>query len=138
LRPVGGLTTASSSSAIAAAPSVSGPSEPTSRAEPRLLKTKRATLPPSAQLIRRKWRIRKPPHARGACFMEEAMNRKPRILIAMLMMAGALPFAGCQVKPQYGTEAELYLPVTKRQVWAVAPALNLSGQKEVDPLLQAD
>jgi len=66
------------------------------------------------------------------------MSRKPNILIVLLMMAGALPFTGCQVKPQYGTEAELYLPATKRQVWAVAPVLNLSGQKEVDPLLQAD
>jgi len=45
---------------------------------------------------------------------------------------------GCSQQKPYGVEAELYLPAKKRQVWAVAPALNLSGQREVDPLLQAD
>jgi hypothetical protein len=30
------------------------------------------------------------------------------------------------------------LPAARTQVWAVAPALNLSGQPGVDPLLQAD
>ena len=45
--------------------------------------------------------------------------------------------AGCNGKKPYGTEAQVYLPGAKRQVWAVAPAVNLSGQ-EVDPLLQAD
>ncbi len=60
------------------------------------------------------------------------------IIITTLIGAGLAPLFGCQAKPQYGTEAELYLPATKRQIWAVAPALNLSGQKEVDPLLQAD
>lgn len=45
--------------------------------------------------------------------------------------------AGCQPKKEYGTEAQVYLPGKNRQVWAVAPAVNLSGQ-EVDPLLQAD
>ena len=44
---------------------------------------------------------------------------------------------GCQPKKEYGTEAQVYLPGKHRQVWAVAPAVNLSGQ-EVDPLLQAD
>jgi len=44
---------------------------------------------------------------------------------------------GCQSRQQYGAEAQVYLPGDERQVWAVAPAVNLSGQ-EVDPLLQAD
>ncbi|HEV2295641.1 MAG TPA: hypothetical protein VGR35_17470 [Tepidisphaeraceae bacterium] len=44
---------------------------------------------------------------------------------------------GCSSEPQYGTERQLALPGTKRQVWAVAPAVNLSGQR-VDALLQAD
>ena len=33
--------------------------------------------------------------------------------------------------------ASAFLP-GKRQVWAIAPVINLSGQKAVDPILQAD
>ena len=45
---------------------------------------------------------------------------------------------GCQSGPKpYGTEQQTYLPGQHRQIWAVAPAVNLSGQ-EVDPLIQAD
>ena len=45
---------------------------------------------------------------------------------------------GCQDQPKpYGTERETFFPGKHREVWAVAPAVNLSGQ-EVDPLLQAD
>jgi hypothetical protein len=46
---------------------------------------------------------------------------------------------GCQSKePGYGTERQLFLPGDRVQVWAVAPAVNLSGISDVDPLLQAD
>ena len=46
--------------------------------------------------------------------------------------------AGCQEKaPVYGAEQRDRLE-GGREVWAVAPALDLSGQREVDPLLQAD
>jgi hypothetical protein len=46
---------------------------------------------------------------------------------------------GCGEKPLvYGSERTLSWPGERRQVWAVAPALNLSGQRQVDPLLQAD
>ena len=46
--------------------------------------------------------------------------------------------AGCQDQPKsHGTEEQTYFPSRHREVWAVAPAVNLSGQ-EVDPLLQAD
>lgn len=45
---------------------------------------------------------------------------------------------GCAETPKYGTEVIYALPGAKRQVWAVAPAVNLSGQREVDPLLEAD
>ena len=47
-------------------------------------------------------------------------------------------FAGCAETPKYGTEMVIVLPGDRRQVWAVGPALNLSGQREVDPLLQSD
>jgi hypothetical protein len=44
---------------------------------------------------------------------------------------------GCSPKKEYGTERQLALRMP-RQVWAVAPAINLSGQPQVDPLVQAD
>src|SRR4051812_43048571 len=57
------------------------------------------------------------------------------IIAAALMMSAI----GCVEKePAYGREAAVFLPGTKAQTWAVAPAVNLSGQKQVDPLLQAD
>jgi hypothetical protein len=46
---------------------------------------------------------------------------------------------GCQSdKPEYGIERPLFLRAATRQTWAVAPAIDLSGQKQVDPILQAD
>jgi hypothetical protein len=63
------------------------------------------------------------------------MTKMRSILAALLILAGVV---GCQekVKP-YGVESPVFLPGYQRQVWAVAPAVNLSGQT-VDPLLQAD
>ncbi len=58
-----------------------------------------------------------------------------RSILATTLLA--ITVAGCSETPRYGTERQLALPGTKRQVWAVAPAVNLSGQR-VDPLLQAD
>ena len=50
-----------------------------------------------------------------------------------------LSLAGCAPKdPPYGTEYVRRVPADARAIWAVAPAINLSGQREVDPLLQAD
>jgi hypothetical protein len=52
-----------------------------------------------------------------------------------------VPFlsVGCtHPAPQYGREATLTLATPRAQVWAIAPAINLSGQKGVDALLQAD
>jgi hypothetical protein len=51
----------------------------------------------------------------------------------MLLAAG-----GCQKPVLYGREQELGLDAEHGEVWAVAPAINLSGQRDVDPLLQAD
>lgn len=63
--------------------------------------------------------------------------RAGRWIAATLLALAAS--AGCsQRPPQYGVEEPLYLAASKREVWAIAPALNLSGQREVDPLLQAD
>jgi len=58
-------------------------------------------------------------------------------LLLALMSAGGV--FGCAPKdPPYGTEYIRRLPREGRAIWAVAPAINLSGQREVDPLLQAD
>jgi hypothetical protein len=55
---------------------------------------------------------------------------------ALASLLLALP--GCAKTPRYGVEQVMRLPGKRGQVWAVAPAINLSGQREVDPLLQAD
>jgi hypothetical protein len=52
-----------------------------------------------------------------------------------LCLAAAL--AGC-VTPKYGVERQLALRDGTHPVWAVAPAINLSGECSVDPILQAD
>ena len=64
------------------------------------------------------------------------MKRISIVILCQLAIVGAL--AGCSSQKPYGVETEAYLPAKKRQVWAVAPVINLSGQKDVDPLLQAD
>jgi hypothetical protein len=68
------------------------------------------------------------------------MNRKSWAIgivtaaLALLLAAGG----GCRKPVTYGREQELGLNQERGEVWAVAPALNLSGQRDVDPLLQAD
>jgi len=55
------------------------------------------------------------------------MNMMRSILATALL---AVAIVGCaEHEPKYGTETQLALPGTKRQVWAVAPAVNLSGQR---------
>ena len=62
--------------------------------------------------------------------------RKPSLTALIVVLAAV---GGCQsAKPTYGQEEKLFLPGTRAQVWAVAPAINHSGQQGVDPLLQAD
>jgi hypothetical protein len=67
---------------------------------------------------------------------EHSMRPRTRtsILTALLLMA-----AGCATKPvPYGKEALIFAPAYAPRSFAVAPALNLSGQRGPDPLLQAD
>lgn len=62
-----------------------------------------------------------------------------QIIPALLLFIAAFALTGCQEKiPQYGVEATLALDAAKGEVWAIAPAINLSGQADVDPILQAD
>lgn len=46
--------------------------------------------------------------------------------------------AGCAGKPRYPTERIQYAPPGFARTIAVAPVVNLSGQRSVDPILQAD
>ncbi|HEV7299369.1 MAG TPA: hypothetical protein VGN72_08395 [Tepidisphaeraceae bacterium] len=57
--------------------------------------------------------------------------------IACILIA-ALCLMGCAKPPKYGTEVRQSLGPNRKVTWAVAPAINLSGQSSVDPLLQAD
>jgi hypothetical protein len=67
--------------------------------------------------------------------MDEARKKIAGCMIALVIVA----LIGCQSPPPpYGREAQLSFAAPRRQVWAVAPAVNLSGQSGVDPLLQAD
>ena len=66
------------------------------------------------------------------------MNPMRSITGAVLLGAVALSGACADKPPEYGREFVQSLPPKRREVWAVAPAINLSGQREVDPLLQAD
>jgi len=70
--------------------------------------------------------------------MDEAMNRCNGLL-ALLAVVMALALAGCaEQEPKYGAERQVDFPVRQHEIWAVAPAVNLSGYREVEPLLQAD
>ena len=56
--------------------------------------------------------------------------------LALMSLCGGV---GCTSrKPPYPIEARLRLPAAAQQAWAVAPSVNLSGQRGIDPLLQAD
>lgn len=55
------------------------------------------------------------------------------------LIAWIIILAGCrETEPSYGTEYPMHLPARTPQTWAIAPAINLSGERAVDPLLQAD
>lgn len=58
---------------------------------------------------------------------------------AVLAATMALLLASCtQPDRPWGRESEKVLRSQRRQAWAVAPAVNLSGERAVDPILQAD
>jgi hypothetical protein len=60
-------------------------------------------------------------------------------LLILALLTVTLTAGGCTDNPPpYGTEQVKSLTTKRRQVWAVAPVLNLSGERGVDPLLQAD
>jgi hypothetical protein len=67
------------------------------------------------------------------------MNQMMRSITPILTATILLTLSACSNKaPDYGTEPSTFLPGTARQTWAVAPAVNLSGIAQADPILQAD
>jgi hypothetical protein len=76
-------------------------------------------------------------------FKDEAMKKNKWFagLLAIGLASMALAtMAGCGESPPktYGEERQLFLPGSQQMVWAVAPTVNLSGERPVDPLLQSD
>jgi hypothetical protein len=62
-----------------------------------------------------------------------------RWALAVFAVALGVTMTGCTEKqPEYGQERVKHLSTKRRQAWAVAPVLNLSGEQGVDPILQAD
>jgi hypothetical protein len=62
-----------------------------------------------------------------------------RRIITLCIFGTLLAVAGCtQPDPEYGREQTKALSTKRRQIWAVAPVVNLSGEQGVDPFLQAD
>src|SRR2546423_10139604 len=75
--------------------------------------------------------------------MRSIENRVVGVAVRLSLVACAAVFAcvqvGCeQPPPKYGNESQLQLASRRRQTWAIAPAVNLSGQRHVDAILQAD
>lgn len=67
------------------------------------------------------------------------MNKSNGLLVLFTFVCTGLGLIGCaEQTPKYGVERQLGFPNRQREVWAVAPAINLSGYASVDPLLQAD
>lgn len=56
----------------------------------------------------------------------------PLLLLCLCIIGGCTP-----KKQPYGRESRIVI-AGKPQVWAVAPVINLSGKRQVDPILQAD
>jgi hypothetical protein len=68
------------------------------------------------------------------------MNKSNGLLVLISFVCTGLSLlSGCaEQTPQYGVERQLGWQNRQHEVWAVAPAINLSGYGSVDPLLQAD
>jgi len=66
------------------------------------------------------------------------MNKSNGLLVLIVLALMGLSSGCAERVPQYGVEGQLTFPQRQREVWAVAPAINLSGYSSVDPLIQAD
>jgi hypothetical protein len=66
------------------------------------------------------------------------MNLSRNWIVLSLATLAVVGGCGGEHKPQYGMERPLSLMTARRQIWAIAPTINLSGESGVDPLLQSD
>lgn len=75
----------------------------------------------------------------NAASRKKQMNwmRSIKLGLVCAVLAGLCGCGGHDT-PDYGVEKPLNLPGSRRQTWAVAPTVNMSGQRAVDPLTQAD
>ena len=64
--------------------------------------------------------------------------RQMRSITVRAAAAAALCLAAGCVQPKYGVERQQTFYGGQHPVWAVAPAVNISGERNVDPILQAD
>jgi hypothetical protein len=61
------------------------------------------------------------------------------MVIGLTLLGFGLAEIGCTpADPKYGQERVPVLVAKRRQVWAIAPCVNLSGERGVDPFLQSD
>jgi hypothetical protein len=70
-------------------------------------------------------------------FKDEAMKKLRFGVLAVAWLWIGVGCAAWHEKP-YGEEQQLFLPGEHRQIWAIAPAINISGESQIDPLLQSD
>jgi hypothetical protein len=69
-------------------------------------------------------------HRRDADATTMKTMRSISACLALTILSGCIP--------KYGEETQLSITNGTHPVWAIAPAVNLSGESAVDPLLQAD
>ncbi len=70
--------------------------------------------------------------------MRSIVRKTTTVAICAIAACGVAISTGCTPKKKYGTEWRYTLPEGRSVVWAIAPAIDLSGQRGIDPLLQAD
>jgi hypothetical protein len=66
------------------------------------------------------------------------MNLSRKWIVLSFATLAVVGGCGGEHTPQYGMERSLTLMTARRQIWAIAPTINLSGESGVDPLLQSD
>lgn len=77
-------------------------------------------------------------HRHSSPWFRRLANHRPECLCHSLLLAVGL-LAGCEAQPApYGREDITFAPKYAPRSFAIAPAINLSGQRQPDPLLQAD
>ena len=66
------------------------------------------------------------------------MHLSRKIIFWFVVLLCCFSGACMEHAPEYGFENPTRLPFPRRQTWAVAPMVNISGQRAADSILQAD